>query len=291
MNKLTCLAAGLLLCGPAFAQDGGDQQSGNSFSDISSAETSSDAQDANSFSSDTSDANSFTSDTSDANSFTSDTSDANSFSSDTSDANSFGSDSSDANSFGSDTADANSFDSGFDDSGSDPYAAEPEEDKSWELYAGADYVWTTASFSKQRLIDDFGGDRFDSSMYRVRAGVRLFEKIGLEAQIGTGDTSVNELEADEFSTGEFYAVYFVPTGVLLDLIEVGASIGYAHMDVERPGVSESLGGASFGVNFEIPLFTSEALELRIGGGASAYRAQPSARIYGYHAGLRLDFRV
>ncbi|MGB1561490.1 MAG: hypothetical protein ACPHN2_08330 [Sinimarinibacterium flocculans] len=291
MNKISYLAAGLLLCGPVFAQDGGDAQAGNSFADISDAESGSDTPDANSFASDTYDANSFTSDTSDANSFTSDTSDANSFTSDTSDANSFSSDTSDANSFGGDTSDANSFGGGFDSADSGGYEPEPEEDTPWELYAGADYVWTTASFSKQSLIDDFGGDRFDSSMYRVRAGVRLFEKIGLEAQIGTGDSNVGELEADEFSTDQFYAVYFIPTGVLLDLIEVGAAIGYAHVDLERPGVSESVGGASFGVNFEIPLFTSESLELRVGGGATAYRAQPSARIYGYHAGLRIDFRL
>lgn len=274
MNKLTYLAAGLLLCSPVFAQGDGDQQAGNSFADIGSAGQSSDAQEANSFTSDTSDANSFTSHSS----------------GDTSDANSFSSDTSDANSFGDDTWDANSFDSDFADSGRNDEGGSGE-DTPWELYAGADYVWTTASFSKQRLIDDFGGDRFDSSMYRVRAGVRLFEKIGLEAHFGTGDTSTGDLEADEFSTEQFYAVYFVPTGVLLDLIEVGASIGYAHIDLERPGVSESLGGASFGVNFEIPLLTTETLELRLGGGATAYRAQPSARIYGYHAGLRLDFRL
>lgn len=271
MNKITCLAGGLLLCGPALAQDGSDTQSGNSFSDIRAAEQGGDTQDANRFTSDTSEANSFTSDTSDANSFTSDTSDA--------------------NSFGSDTSDANSFSDGFDDTGSSRHGEAAAEDEPWELYAGADYAWTTASFSKQRLIDEFGGERFDSNMYRVRAGVRLFGKIGLEAQIGTGDTRVGDLDADAFSTEQFYAVYFVPTGVLLDLIEVGASIGYAHMELERPGVSESLGGASFGVSFEVPLYTGEALELRIGGGATAYRAQPSARIYGYHAGLRIDFRI
>ncbi|MES0873727.1 hypothetical protein [Sinimarinibacterium thermocellulolyticum] len=271
MNKLTCLAAGLLLCNAVFAQDDGDTQAGNSFADINAADQSSDTPDANSFSSDTQDANRFTSDTSDANRFTSDTSDANSFASDGSDANSFG--------------------DGFDDSGTSGDEAAPEEAQPWALYAGADVVWTTASFSSQALIDAFGGDRFDSRMYRVRAGLRLFDAIGLEAQLGAGDSGVGELAADEFSTERFYAVYFVPTGVLLDLIEVGASIGYAHVDLERPGASEAINGASFGVNVEIPVYTSDALELRIGGGAATYRAQPSARIYGYHAGLRLDFRV
>lgn len=60
MNKISYLAAGLLLCGPVFAQDGGDAQAGNSFADISDAESGSDTPDANSFASDTYDANSFT---------------------------------------------------------------------------------------------------------------------------------------------------------------------------------------------------------------------------------------
>lgn len=166
-----------------------------------------------------------------------------------------------------------------------------EEDEPTQLYVGADYVWTTASFSNPDLKTDFGGDRFDSNMYRVRAGVRLFEKMGLEVHYGTGNTDTEDLEADEYRTDQFYGVYLVPTGVLLNVVEVGAAIGWAHTDLERGNASEGLDGASFGVNFEVPLFAGEALELRIGGGGTVYRAQNSARVYGYHAGVRVDFKI
>lgn len=176
---------------------------------------------------------------------------------------------------------------------SDSYGGDQavEEDEPTQLYIGADYVWTTASFSNPGLQSDFGGDRFDSNMYRVRAGMRLFEKMGLEVHYGTGNTDEQDLEADEYSTEQFYGVYLVPTGVLFNILEVGAAIGYAHTELARPGVSEDLDGASFGVNFEVPLFTGEALALRIGGGGTVYRAQNSARVYGYHAGVRIDFKI
>ncbi len=257
MKRLTtALAAGLLLCGPALAQES-DAQSGNSFSDIQAADPGTGGEGG-------------VDDTSDANSFADSAQDNNSFS-----------DASDANSFGSDDDSANSF-SGSGDAG----GAEP-----WQLYAGLDHVWTQASLSKPEFIDSFGGDRLDSSMYRLRAGMRVFEHIGLEAQIGVGRDGVGDLAADEFSTGQFYAVYLAPTGVIFDVLEVAATIGYARTELERPGVSESLGGASFGVNLELPLFTGEALELRIGAGGAVFRAQNSARIHGYHAGLRIDFRI
>lgn len=175
----------------------------------------------------------------------------------------------------------------------DSYGGDPaqEEDEPIQLYVGADYVWTTASFSNAALKSDFGGDRFDSNMYRIRAGMRLFEKMGLELHYGTGNTDEEDLAADEYSTEQFYGVYLVPTGVLFNILEVGAAIGYAHTELARPGASENLDGASFGVNFEVPLFTGEALELRIGGGGTVYRAQNSARVYGYHAGVRVDFKI
>lgn len=169
--------------------------------------------------------------------------------------------------------------------------AEEEESEPWEFYIGGDYVWTSVSFSKDAYSADFGADELDSSMYRFRGGMRLFKRIGVEVQIGAGDSDTDSLDADEYSTGQFYGAYVVPTGVLLNLIEVAAPIGYASTKLERPGASETLDGASFGVNFEIPLFTSEGLELRVGGGAEMFRAQNSARISGYHAGVRVDFRI
>ncbi len=170
---------------------------------------------------------------------------------------------------------------GADDDGGEPL----------ELYAGADYVRTTMSFSKPALVASFGGDEFNSQMYRIRAGMRLFSKIGLEVQYGAGNQDVADLDSDEALTDQFYGVYLVPTGVLFDLVEVGAALGYARTELKRGGASEGLGGASFGLNFELPLLTRDSYALRLGAGGTVYRAQPSARIYGYHAGLRLDFTL
>ena len=131
-----------------------------------------------------------------------------------------------------------------DDYASDSYGGDQaeEEDEPTQLDIGADYVWTTASFSNPGLKADFGGERFDSNMYRVRAGMRLFEKMGLEVHYGTGNTDEEDLEADEYSTEQFYGVYLVPTGVLFNVLEVGAAIGYAHTELARPGASEDLDG-------------------------------------------------
>ncbi len=255
------------------------------------ASAASEAADANSFS-DASDANSFSSEAADANSL-SDTSDANSFSSDGGgDANSFSADEtgSDAGAdySGSEATESAAADSGYgsDDSGAgDEEAAEPI-----PLYFGADYAWTSASFSNDTLVAKFGSDQLDSNMIRVRGGVRMFKKIGLEVQYGFEGQGADET-TNEYSTSNFYGVYLVPTGVLLDFLEVGASIGYASTKLERGDASETLSGASFGVNFELPILTTESFDIRIGAGGEVYRAQPSARIYGYHAGVRIDFRV
>ncbi|MEQ1439396.1 outer membrane beta-barrel protein [Fontimonas sp. SYSU GA230001] len=160
-----------------------------------------------------------------------------------------------------------------------------------KFYVGGDYVWTHVSFSKPALGAAFGGEELDSKMYRVRAGMRVFEAVGLEVQAGFDGGSSDKPNDGEYSTQQFYGVYLVPTGVLFDLVEVGGAIGYASTKLERGSASETLSGASFGVNLDIPLFTSDALELRVGGGGTVFRAQNSARISGYHAGVRIDFRL
>jgi hypothetical protein len=180
----------------------------------------------------------------------------------------------------------------FTDASSDSVDAAPaDESEPWELYVGTDYVSTRAKFSDNDLISEFGGDDFDSSMVRARFGMRLFQKIGVEVQLGSGTDDTGDLEADEYSTQEFYGAYLVPTGVLFDLFEVGASIGFAHTKLETATASETLSGVSFGVNIDVPLYSSEAVELRVGGGGSMFRAQNSAQISGYYAGIRVDFRI
>lgn len=170
-------------------------------------------------------------------------------------------------------------------------AAVEEESEPWQLYVGTDYVWTRARFSSDALKAEFGGDDFDSDMVRARVGVRLFESIGAELHLGAGTGNADDLEAGDYNTERFFGAYLVPTGVLFDLIEVGAAIGYANTKLETATASETLSGVSFGVNIEVPLYASEAVELRIGGGGTMFRAQNSAQISGYHAGIRVDFKL
>lgn len=160
-----------------------------------------------------------------------------------------------------------------------------------KMYVGLDKAWTTVSFSSDSLAARFGGDEFDSEFYRVRVGVRVFDAIALEAQVGIADQKGSE--AGKYETAEYYGVYLVPTGVLFDLIEVAAPVGYSMTTIERGSASEDIDGVSFGLNFEIPLLTGVDWfpDVRIGGGGTVYQAEKKSRVYGYHAGLRFDFGV
>ncbi len=159
----------------------------------------------------------------------------------------------------------------------------------FKMYVGLDRAWATATFSNDTLAARFGGDEFDSEFYRVRIGARVFDAISLEAQIGVSDEEGSE--PGKFEVAEYYGVFVVPTGVLFNLVEVAAPVGYSMMSVERGNVSEDIDGVSFGLNIEIPLLTGvEWLpDVRIGGGGTVYQAEKKSRVYGYHAGLRIDF--
>src|SRR3546814_8584097 len=51
---------------------------------------------------------------------------------------------------------------------------------------------------------------------------------------------------------------------------------------------------SFGLNFEVPVFVnpdSRLPDIRIGGGGTVFYAENAARTYGFHAGIRFDFKI
>lgn len=156
------------------------------------------------------------------------------------------------------------------------------------LYVSLDSAWTHVSLSRGRFKDAFGGDEFDSSLYRLRLGARVAKMVGLEAHYGI-DGSGNSGSGD-VSTDQYYGFYLVPTGVLFDLLEISAPVGYAHASLERGAAGIDMGGASFGINAELPVWTEGDFALRLTSGGEVYRASNSARMWGYHAGLRVDFK-
>lgn len=161
----------------------------------------------------------------------------------------------------------------------------------WNLYAGIEFDSTTVDLSDDGLQDAFGRGRFDSDFYKLRLGARLFDGVGVELHAGF---PAHDADGREIETKQFYGLYFVPTGVLLDVVEISVRLGYAFSSIENDQASEDLDGASFGVGVEFPLrraFGENMPNLRLGFGGTVYQEARDARIYGFHGGLRYDFSI
>lgn len=166
-----------------------------------------------------------------------------------------------------------------------------EERQPWKLYAGLNLVQPTLYLSNAAAITALGNDEFDSSFYRLRAGLRLFDVLGFELQIGQDDEEGTA--AGKFKLSGYKAAFFVPTGVLFEMIEVAGLIGYTQFDAERGNFSAELGGPAYGVNVELPIrmFDESLPDVRIGGGYVVYDATNDERVAGAHFGLRYDFQL
>jgi hypothetical protein len=160
------------------------------------------------------------------------------------------------------------------------------------LYGGVDYAFLTASLSKDSLKTALGGsDKYDSNFYRTRIGARVLPFISVEAQYGIKGSSSGDNKVD---TQQMYGAYLVPTGVLFDLVELSAPIGYAHLELKNSNGKAKFDAASFGLNIDIPVYVSSnphIPDLRLAGGGTVYYAGSGARVYGFQAGVRLDFKI
>lgn len=171
------------------------------------------------------------------------------------------------------------------------------ERKPWQLYAGYDYTHINMQITSANppnpsaLQTQFGGDFFTTNFHQVRAGMRLFDVIGLEGHYGFKSEDGNQ--AGKISLKNYGGIYIVPTGTVLDTVELSALIGYTFMTVERPGAEAKLNGVSYGVNLELPirLFSDALPDLRFGGGIMMYHRNSDSRTYGAHFGLRYDFKI
>ncbi|AXQ30310.1 hypothetical protein D0B54_17250 [Solimonas sp. K1W22B-7] len=161
----------------------------------------------------------------------------------------------------------------------------------FHFYIGVDKAEVTLALSDDALVTAFGGDELESSMYRIRAGTRLLDAVGIELHYGVADDKDDG--AEKFEVGEYYGIFVVPTGSLFELVEISVPIGYSSMKAERGAASETFDGVSYGLNVEVPItLNSDWIpDIRLGGGGLVYRADRDSRVYGYHFGVRLDFKI
>lgn len=183
---------------------------------------------------------------------------------------------------------------------SDSYGEEPAADEGstdeggglgLDLYVGLEFDQTKVDVDDEALEAELGGNsRFDADFYKLRLGARIFEGVGVEFQAGF---PASDASADELEVKQFYGLYLVPTGVVLETVEVSVRLGYAFVELENELGSEETDGASFGLAAELPLrrFGEGLPDLRFGIGATVYQEERSGRMYGFHGGLRYDFSL
>ncbi|MGQ0529245.1 MAG: hypothetical protein ACT4PG_05360 [Panacagrimonas sp.] len=159
-----------------------------------------------------------------------------------------------------------------------------------DLYVGVEFDQTTVDLQNEGLGNAFGSNRFDSDFYKLRLGARIADGIGVELHAGFPAHDAGEGEVE---TKQFYAFYFVPTGVLFNTLEVSARLGYAMTSLENELTDDDFDGMSFGLAAELPirLFGEGLPNLRFGVGATVYQEDNEARVYGFHGGLRFDFSI
>lgn len=158
------------------------------------------------------------------------------------------------------------------------------------LYVGVEFAQTRVEVSEEGPEAAFGARRFDSEFYTLRLGTRLFEGIGLEAQVGV---PASDSGAGEVETSQYYGLFLVPTGVFMDLVEISARVGYSMMSIENDLADEDLDGMSFALAIELPLRAlGESLpDLRLTSSGAVFQQDRDARVYGYTVGLRYDFQI
>lgn len=159
------------------------------------------------------------------------------------------------------------------------------------LYVGVEFDQAKVDIDDEALQAELGGqDRFDAEFYKLRLGARLFDGVGVEFQAGVPASDGSD---DELEVKQFYGLYLVPTGVVLETVEISARLGYAFVELENELGSQDTDGASFGLAAELPLrvFGDGMPNLRFGVGATVYQEERSGRMYGFHGGLRYDFSL
>lgn len=153
----------------------------------------------------------------------------------------------------------------------------------WKLYLGVDQVNTRIALSVPPSVP---ANEFDSTMIRVRAGMRVLEAVGLELHYGADRADEDK---GEITTDSYYGVYFVPAATVLDFLELAFPVGYGRSEFNDSG--EALGSIGYGIDAEIPIrgFYDGLPDFRLTAGWMVYYQKSDARVYGANLGLRYDF--
>ena len=162
-------------------------------------------------------------------------------------------------------------------------AADESPAEPWKLYLGVDQVNTRIALSVPPSVP---ANEFDSTMIRVRAGMRVLEAVALELHYGADRA---DEEQGEITTDSYYGVYFVPTATVLDFLELAFPVGYGRSEFGDSG--EALGSIAYGIDAEIPIrgFYDGLPDFRLTAGWMVYYQKSDARVYGANLGLRYDF--
>lgn len=155
------------------------------------------------------------------------------------------------------------------------------------LYGGIDWVRNTLSTSG---VPGFGSANYETGMYRLRFGTKVFDQLGIEGHYGVNRSVDQKTGAD---TDDYYGLFVVPNAVLFNTVELAFPVGYAKYKVKRGSAKDSLSSVAYGLNIELPLrlLTPDLPDFRFVVGGMIYSQSVAARVYGYHAGLRYDFDI
>lgn len=188
-------------------------------------------------------------------------------------------------------------------------SAEPEETRNpIKLYVGYDRTHINFQISgvtqgpvagptpptttpQSPLQQQFGSSDLTSNFNQIRAGVRVFNTVGIEAHYGRKGSSGNAPGTVEVKNYE--GIFIVPTATVLNTVELAAVLGYNWIQLDRPGASKKLNGIAYGLNLELPLrvLWEKLPNIRLGGGVMVYQSGSRSHIYGTHFGARYDFSL
>jgi hypothetical protein len=193
------------------------------------------------------------------------------------------------------TIDAGSSADSYDSAGSggdEPASESIDEEEPPNLYVGIDRVEAKIDLSDDGIEERFGTDELDGGFYRGRLGWRLIPGIAIEGVVGFAPDKAKAV--DEFEMKKFYGAYIVPTGTVLDVLEISARFGYSWSSAEAEnGAEKSFSGVSYGAEllFPIRVISKSLPNLRLTAGGTVFYQDRDARTMAWHYGLRYDFRI
>jgi hypothetical protein len=176
--------------------------------------------------------------------------------------------------------------------GEEEAAPEPTTYK-YRFYVGADLQDAKLSVSDSNGLNGLPPGGYDTKFWDVRAGYRVLKAVALEAHYGFKEQDDND--PGRFKVDNYWGIFLVPTGHVLNLFELSFPIGYVRQNITAPinntPTDIHLHSIAFGGNLEIPIreFWSALPDIRLTGGGMVYYQRSDAREYGFHYGLRYDF--